>query len=185
MGLAVGAASLALLGGLVIWRQVERLDAHGDRGFLEVECGTPRWAPHRFPLRVSLSPEAIEWSPALDGAIVRWNAEAARPLFVATPTGARPDVIVALGYDDPGHGRTRLRWGAGCVVGEATVTVPGAMRRERDRDVTALHELGHVLGLDHDLDAASVMYPAIVPGSHRAISEGDLERVRGLLVGLP
>ncbi len=42
----------------------------------------------------------------------------------------------------------------------------------------ALHEAGHILGLDHSADSASVMYPTLV--GNTALTASDAENLRGL-----
>ncbi|MGO4255695.1 matrixin family metalloprotease [Marmoricola sp. RAF53] len=40
-----------------------------------------------------------------------------------------------------------------------------------------LHELGHLVGLDHVLEPSQVMYPVVLPTNHR-YGSGDLRRLR-------
>lgn len=44
-----------------------------------------------------------------------------------------------------------------------------------------IHELGHVLGLDHNSNRTSIMYPAFEPHEvKRVLSDGDITAIQGL-----
>jgi predicted Zn-dependent protease len=56
----------------------------------------------------------------------------------------------------------------------------GRMLNAEETRVLALHELGHVLGLEHSTDSTSVMWPTV---RVRSISAADGARVRALYSG--
>lgn len=54
-----------------------------------------------------------------------------------------------------------------------------------DRELnTAIHELGHILGFQHDSEISSVMYPYILKNQKSCISNEDKEHVVGMILNL-
>lgn len=56
----------------------------------------------------------------------------------------------------------------------------GAVLGKTDMGTVGLHELGHVLGLDHSSDENAVMYPYISQNVRKGLSADDIEGIRAL-----
>ncbi|KAL3850152.1 hypothetical protein ACJIZ3_012034 [Penstemon smallii] len=54
--------------------------------------------------------------------------------------------------------------------------VPGAT----DLQTVGLHELGHVLGLQHSTDPSSIMWPTIGPGFRKDLGQDDIRGIKAL-----
>ncbi len=107
---------------------------------------------------------AIDWRPAADpdhsmiGGIL---AHADFPPACGVVTDALPKPVH---FDDSEH-----QWSIGAV--------PGAF----DIESVALHELGHILGLQHSTVPGSVMFPSIADNStNRSLQDDDLAGIRAL-----
>lgn len=107
---------------------------------------------------------AIDWRPANDpdhsmiGGVL---AHADFPPACGVVTNALPKPVH---FDDSEH-----QWSVGAV--------PGAF----DIESVALHELGHILGLQHSTVPGSVMFPSIADNAvNRALRTDDLDGIRTL-----
>ncbi|CAK7339013.1 unnamed protein product [Dovyalis caffra] len=72
----------------------------------------------------------------------------------------------------PTDGRLHLdaseKWAVGAV--------PGAF----DIGTVGLHEIGHILGLQHSTSEKAIMYPMIGPGGTKGLSSDDIEGIKAL-----
>lgn len=89
-------------------------------------------------------------------------------------------------FDIERTGQTDLQWDAGGRLQSGSVTLAtfdseGRPMGPEEMRVVALHEIGHLLGLDHSPDAADVMFTVV---SVRQLSRRDVETAR-LLYRLP
>jgi len=162
-----------------------------DRGFRAVDGRPTVWTQHALPLNVivGLTVDDDAWTVALDEGARRWNGVAGREILVVhvlPASGALPSVsgsfvTVEMSEDvgdDTGepevtNPHTKLFWRDDGTLIAAKILLPsskiiddGSMRR------VAAHELGHVLGLDHDDQMESVMFWKAF-SSAGVISESD------------
>lgn len=166
--------------------------AHYDAGFLEnpVSLAPIRWAPSDLPLMLAIQPAAGRWAGHVEACASRWNSVIGLTAFIALG-------VVGGDYSKPISGTifvlnrpplVRLSTLHGSeITGRlvyATILVPSAGRlldplNEDLAREAACHELGHVLGLDHDTDPRSVMFPKIrredLP---KVITPSDAARLR-------
>lgn len=112
-----------------------------------------RWAEVRLPVRFDLEADSSTAEVRL-----AWRIQ-----FEIDRTG-QTDLV----WDQNGH----LQSG---VVTLATFDAQGRPINADDVYVVALHELGHVLGLDHSPDSADLMYPV---AKVRDLSARDVETAR-------
>lgn len=149
-----------------------------------------RWAlPAEQPIRVHIARGSARagWTPRHQllarAAFSSWAGTGipVRFTYVASPEGA--DVVVRWRPQLQGKvvGLTR-RWTTGGIVDRGVIIL--ALHDRRGRPLSgrmikgaAIHEVGHLLGLDHTRDRSSVMYPEI--GSPR-LSERDAGVIRWL-----
>lgn len=162
---------------------------------LEHDSSLARW-PERVekPLRVWIQPD-----PALDG----WNPEfedrvraafhawgetgiPMRFLFVSDSSDAEVRVVWIDRFREPISGKTRWARDTRWWIVDADVTIAlhhntGPMLSATAIHAIALHEVGHLLGLDHSADASNIMTPRV---RVKALSEADRATMR-LLYTLP
>jgi hypothetical protein len=91
---------------------------------------------------------------AVDSAAFAWNSSGARVQFLKSPTPRNVDVLIGVRWFKLA-GEARLQRLAGRIVGAQI-----GIRNGQDRYTMALvltHELGHVLGLDHEDGVCATM----------------------------
>lgn len=166
----------------------EMLAAHDSQNF--------RWPDRRTsPMRVwvqAAAPGTAGWDPAYQqlvrDAFIAW-ADAGVPIhFTFVTDSARGEILVTWTdrFETEMTGRTRWahdqhRWIVGGSLLLALHMPDGrALGRDAVRAI-ALHEVGHLIGLDHTQDDANIMAPRIKVS---ALSEADRQTAR-LVYALP
>lgn len=146
-----------------------------------------RWPDRRAdPIRVWVQPQSsvAAWTPqypqlARDG-FLAWEQAGAPLRFAFVDDSARAEVhVVWVDHVDPAPriGRThRLSdpdgWIIGGTISIATHGIGGRVLEEEVIRTTALHEVGHLIGLNHTSDPTSIM-AAEAQASRHLLSSSD------------
>jgi hypothetical protein len=151
-----------------------------------------RWRGTDFPLDIVVSSNVPDWvQDSVVGGIARWNREVNSDVFrireeipwndlefisrrnstVYVMMGDLPDVNAPNSL----RAETELH-SMGMYFTDATLTFDVAIPPE-DAMIVALHELGHVVGLDHDTWRPSIMYRYADESGGR-VMEDDINFIR-------
>jgi hypothetical protein len=146
------------------------------------------------PLKVWIQPESDvdEWRPeyatSVRDAFLAWDELELPVRFAFTADSAAADVHVTFidHFEEPISGRTKWARDDDWWIIDADIVLAVHHRSGRTLDdeamkAMALHEAGHLLGLDHTEDQTSIMAPRV---RVRSLSPADLATVR-LLYTLP
>lgn len=148
---------------------------------------TVRWRADTPPILVVPHPEVRHWVPALEAAARHLNKRLGASLLLVLPTAVLDPVRVSL-YSGPvmalphEDNVTHIWWDK---TGDVKVMLIGLDTMETRPSVqylVALHEFGHVLGLDHDDPAVqphSMMVPTITNAdADLEFTDEDMEALR-------
>ena len=162
---------------------------------LERDSSLARWPDrHGKPLTVWIQPESsVSDFTASYAAVVRDAFEAWDELhlpvhftFVDDSSDAEVHVTWIDRFLEPISGRTRWSRDDSWLITEANITLAvhhnsGDQLDDEAMRAMALHEIGHLLGLDHTTDSSSIMAPRV---RVRELSDADRATAR-LLYALP
>jgi hypothetical protein len=132
----------------------------------------PRW-PARHVIRVSIDPQLApsEAEPLVERAMRTWTSAAAGRFKLERATGEEPATMRIRFVRGSGlYGESRpLADDRTGEIYRADVFITADVAGDRlDRSIvlylTALHEIGHALGLPHNNDFGSIMYAFRLPG---------------------
>ncbi|MGH7646080.1 MAG: matrixin family metalloprotease, partial [Gemmatimonadales bacterium] len=153
-----------------------------------------RWNEREYPpVRVHLTRGTVPhfqpgFPDAVRAAFRRWEEIGLPVRFTLDADSAAAEVVVAWRerFDMDRTGQTDLRWDANGhflsgIVSIATVDPNGRNMSADDVRVVTLHEVGHLIGLDHSPDSNDIMFPI---ARVRSLSLRDIETAR-LLYQLP
>jgi hypothetical protein len=154
-----------------------------------------RWHEHLdHPLRVWIQPNTgiRDWDESfvqqVRGAFLTWSATGipVRFRFVSDSSHADAHVVFVDHFSEPISGKTRWARDDGWWIVDADVTLAvhhdgGETLDSAAVRAIALHEVGHLLGLDHTSDIANIMTPRV---RVRELSNADRSTMR-LLYMLP
>jgi len=162
---------------------------------LERDSTLARWPDrHGLPLRVWIQPSAAvqDFTPSyvrrVRDAFREWDAVKLPIRFTFVNDSAKADVHVNWidHFEEPISGRTRWARDDDWSIIDANIVLAVHHHEGEQLDddamcAMALHEIGHLLGLDHTADSSSIMAPRV---RVRELSDADRATVR-LLYALP
>jgi Matrixin len=177
-----------------------QLREHGEGTYIaemlaERDSALARWHDLKGkPLSVWIQPTSDvdefrpEFTTGVRDAFLDWDALRLPVRFAFTPDSAAADVHVTFidHFDEPISGRTKWArdedwWIIGADIVLAVHHHNGNTLDDDSMKAMALHEIGHLLGLDHTSDSTSIMAPKV---RVRDLSAADRATVR-LLYTLP
>jgi len=162
---------------------------------LERDSSLARWADrHGIPLTVWIQPRSSvsgfdsSYIASVHDAFREWDALQLPVSFAFVDDSADADVHVNWidRFDEPISGRTRWSRDDDWAITDANILLAvhhhqGEQLDDEAMRAMALHEIGHLLGLDHTTDSLSIMAPRV---RVRELSDADRATVR-LLYELP
>jgi hypothetical protein len=137
----------------------------------------------RSPIRVWIAPSTVSnfqpaFIAAVRGAFDTWTSVGVPVRFDFEADSEQAEVVVRwrIQFEIERTGQTDVRWDDNGEIQSAIVTFATFDPKSRplgtdDIRVVALHEAGHVLGLDHSSDSTDIMYPT---AKVRALSSRDI-----------
>lgn len=173
----------------------EEAGTYIDDILLERDSSVARWPDrHGVPLTVWIQPMSSvrDFTPSLvtqvHAAFEEWDDLHLPVRFTFVDDSARAEVHVNWidHFDEPISGRTRWSRDDDWLITDGNITLAvhhyqGELLDDDAMRAMALHEIGHLIGLDHTTDSLSIMAPRV---RVRTLSSADRATAR-LIYSLP
>ncbi|KAH7532564.1 metalloendoproteinase 2-MMP [Ziziphus jujuba] len=157
--------------------------------------GMPRWPPNKFHLTYAfLYGTPFIAMPPVHRAFRAWAANTAFSFSLFQGfggNGRRPDLTIS--FQRGSHGDGAPFDGPGGTLAHAFAPTDGRFHYDSDEEWTvggvpgtydletvALHEIGHLLGLDHSSVPNAIMFPVIPAGQTKGLHNDDIQGIRYL-----
>ncbi|KAL1820668.1 hypothetical protein ACET3Z_015537 [Daucus carota] len=155
--------------------------------------GFPRWPVGKTHLTYwfdlgTTHPDAI---PAFARAFEKWSLYTQYFSFEETEEYEESDITI--GFESGEHGDGFSFDGQGGILAHAFAPTSGMLHCDADDlwsigalpdytdlETVALHEIGHLLGLDHSSVEDAIMYPTITPGTVKDLHADDVQGIKAL-----
>ena len=140
----------------------------------------------RMPIRVYLN-ETGDYTKMIEAGFKDWEEKSdgeVRFKFVTKPHSGYANITVNLvrNFKDATAGRTEAQMGVNKIykssIDIGLYSANGRTFTQPEVDIVIRHEIGHALGLPHDDDKKSIMYPYVILG--QSITEKDIENLMEL-----
>lgn len=167
-------------GDQLIREAIERLSS--ATGFVFVDDGPTDESPSEARLPVQLGKYGDRWAPLL----IAWSDAQESPLLENWGRSREGDVVGYAGSQAAGVPKGKVAYVTGLVVLDGPDMATILARREDGREIARgviMHELAHVVGLDHVDDRGQLMYPSIQVDRFD-YGPGDLEGLAALNTGV-
>jgi len=177
--------------------QRQQLPINGPNS-VENSFGQPlRWSQNAFPIRVTLDPNlGDERRSAAFEAMLVWNQQTGLEVFTYAGEGPNPEQTGTIWVTESELGSSPCGgqyYGFAHRLYEADILgIKTSINRgwvEFHSDVpqdritsTAIHEFGHMLGLNHDPEIESIMFPFNQPDRTNQITQEDIQYVIDMIV---
>lgn len=160
----------------------------------ERDSSLARWPGRSTPLRVWVQPTTdvrdftSDYVLRVRDAFDEWNSVQLPVKFELTSDSAAADIHVSWidHFNEPISGRTKWARDDDWLITDANIVLAmhhseGDQLDEDSMEAMALHEIGHLIGLDHTTDSLSIMAPRV---RVRQLSDADRATAR-LIYALP
>ena len=180
------------VGAILVPNLLQRRNAdHGFDKLADGRCaGELRWSADDLPIVLVTDPTiSPAWEAATIHAMRTLNQELGLEVFRhrvgevgggGTAIIARREIWIDT-TNTSTHGLTAIDVGlVSCRFKQGEISLPGLLRGGEYMEAAARHELGHALGLAHDMIEGSVMWPKVQQWSRSSkLTEKDVKLLRG------
>ncbi|KAI4365951.1 hypothetical protein MLD38_021887 [Melastoma candidum] len=153
--------------------------------------GRPKWPTSKYHLTYAFLPGTPDIASGPVGrAFKTWSSVTN---FTFTQVGDATNSDISIGFMRGNHGDGSNFDGKGGILAHAFAPTTGWLHYDADEawavgavpgkfdlETVGLHEIGHLLGLEHSSDPNAIMYPTIMEGKTKGMSRDDIQGIKAL-----
>ncbi|KAM3708303.1 hypothetical protein ACB098_02G088500 [Castanea mollissima] len=179
------------------WMHSGKKKHHHRRGSLHTVShytffqGNPKWPSSKYHLTYGFLPGTP--TEAMSPVAKAFETWAANTHFRFSRAQDHTNADIKVSFHRRDHGDGHAFDGAGGILAHAWAPTDGRFHYDADEqwsvgaapnafdlETVALHEIGHLLGLDHSSVEGAIMWPSIRPGVTQGLHRDDIDGIKAL-----